>query len=262
MIASEARGAWQDIEQRLRPYVSRRVASAGDVEDVLQEIFVRIHRGLAALRDGESFGGWVYRIAQSCIADAARARARSPVQIVDEPPETAAPAAEESEDLESELGACVALFVARLPAPYREAVTLTELQGLTQKDAAQLLGVTLPAMKSRTLRGRERSGTCSRSAAAFPSTAEAGSLRASRARSRTFLRTAARPPRPGRPASAPRSPGAPFMTPNPCSPPQPPSVAAREAANPRNYCLSRRAGGGLMGLPRGHQSCIGWTRSI
>ncbi len=156
MIASEARGAWQDIEQRLRPYVSRRVASAGDVEDVLQEIFVRIHRGLAALRDGESFGGWVYRIAQSCIADAARARARSPVQIVDEPPETAAPAAEESEDLESELGACVALFVARLPAPYREAVTLTELQGLTQKDAAQLLGVTLPAMKSRTLRGREK----------------------------------------------------------------------------------------------------------
>jgi hypothetical protein len=74
MLASEARGAWQDIEQRLRPYVARRVASPCDIEDVLQEIFVRIHRGLSALRDGESFGGWVYRIAQSCIADAARAR--------------------------------------------------------------------------------------------------------------------------------------------------------------------------------------------
>jgi RNA polymerase sigma-70 factor (ECF subfamily) len=156
MIASEARGAWQDIERRLRPYVARRVASPGDVEDVLQETFVRIHRGLAALRDGESFGGWVYRIAQTCIADAARVRARSPLQLVDKPPETAAPAAEDSDDLESELGACVALFVARLPGPYREAVTLTELQGLTQKDAAALLGVTLPAMKSRTLRGREK----------------------------------------------------------------------------------------------------------
>lgn len=155
MIASEARGAWQDIERRLRPYVARRVASPGDVQDVLQESFVRIHQGLAALRDGESFGGWVYRIAQSCIADAARARARSPV-LVDEPPETAAPAAEESDDLESELGACVALFVARLPAPYREAITLTELEGLTQKRAAEMLGVTLPAMKSRTLRGREK----------------------------------------------------------------------------------------------------------
>jgi RNA polymerase sigma-70 factor, ECF subfamily len=156
MIASEARGAWQDIERRLRPYVARRVASPGDVEDVLQEILVRIHRSLSALRDGESFGGWVYRIAQSCIADAARARARSPLTLVDETPEKAAPAADEHDDLEAELGACVALFVARLPAPYREAVTLTELQGLTQKEAAEMLGVTLPAMKSRAARGREK----------------------------------------------------------------------------------------------------------
>lgn len=156
MIASEARGAWQDIERRLRPYVARRVASPGDLEDVLQEIFVRVHRGLSALRDGESFGGWVYRIAQSCIADAGRARARSPLVLVDETPDMAAPAADERDDLESELGACVALFISRLPAPYREAIVLTELQGLTQKDASELLGVTLPAMKSRTLRGREK----------------------------------------------------------------------------------------------------------
>jgi RNA polymerase sigma-70 factor (ECF subfamily) len=156
MIAPEARGAWQDIERRLRPYVARRVASPGDVEDILQDIFVRIHRGLSALRDGDSFGGWVYRIAQACIADAARARARSPLTLVDETPEMAAPAAEETEALESELGACVALFVSRLPAPYREAVTLTELEGLTHRAAAELLGVTLPALKSRTLRGREK----------------------------------------------------------------------------------------------------------
>jgi RNA polymerase sigma-70 factor (ECF subfamily) len=156
MIASEARGAWQDIERRLRPYVARRVASVADVDDVLQEIFVRIHRGLSNLRDGESFGGWVYRVAQSAIADAARARARSVLQLVDETPEIASQEADGSDDLESQLGACVALFVARLPAPYREAVTLTELEGLTQKDAAEMLGVTLSSMKSRTLRGREK----------------------------------------------------------------------------------------------------------
>ncbi|MEY4547078.1 MAG: hypothetical protein RL685_3273 [Pseudomonadota bacterium] len=156
MIASEARGAWLDIERRIRPYVARRVASAADVDDVLQEIFVRVHRGLASLRDGESFGGWVYRVAQNTIADAARARSRSVLDLVDETPEVASPDADGSNDLEGELGACVALFVARLPAAYREAVTLTELQGLTQKDAAEMLGLTLSAMKSRTLRGREK----------------------------------------------------------------------------------------------------------
>jgi RNA polymerase sigma-70 factor, ECF subfamily len=156
MIASEARGAWLDIERRLRPYVARRVASAADVDDVLQEIFVRVHRGLASLRDGESFGGWVYRVAQSAIVDAARARSRSVLELVDEPPDMASQDADGGDDLEGELGACVALFVARLPAAYREAVTLTELQGLTQKDAAEMLGLTLSAMKSRTLRGREK----------------------------------------------------------------------------------------------------------
>jgi len=156
MIASEARGAWNEIEQRLRPYVSRRVASAADVDDVLQEIFVRMQRGLTGLRDGERFGGWVYRVAQSAIADAGRARARSPVIAVEEVPETANLEQPAADDLQAELGACVALFVARLPSPYREAVTLTELEGLTQKDAAEILGISLPAIKARVLRGREK----------------------------------------------------------------------------------------------------------
>jgi RNA polymerase sigma-70 factor (ECF subfamily) len=70
----------------------------------------------------------------------------------------AAPSAsdDESADLQLELGECVALFVARLPAPYRQAITLTELQGVTQKDAAEMLGMSISGMKSRVQRGREK----------------------------------------------------------------------------------------------------------
>lgn len=156
MIASEARGAWHDLERRLRPYVTRRVASSADVDDIIQDIFVRIHRGLSSLRDGESFGGWVYRVAQSAIVDAARARSRGALEWVGDIPDIATPENADVDDVEGELGACVALFVSRLPAPYREAVTLTELEGLTQKDAAEMLGISLSAMKSRALRGREK----------------------------------------------------------------------------------------------------------
>jgi RNA polymerase sigma-70 factor (ECF subfamily) len=157
MIPSEARGAWNEIEVRLRPYVARRVASAADVDDIVQEIFVRMQRGVAGLRDGERFGGWLYRIAQSAIVDAARARARqaSPRAEVPEPPPVD-DAESATEDLQAALGECVALFVARLPSPYREAVTLTELEGLTQKDAADMLGISVSGMKSRVQRGREK----------------------------------------------------------------------------------------------------------
>ena len=157
MIPSDARGAWNEIEVRLRPYVARRVASAADVDDIVQEIFVRMQRGVAGLRDGERFGGWLYRIAEHVIVDAARARARQPSPRAELPePAPVDHSDGAAGDLQDSLGECVALFVARLSSPYREAVTLTDLEGLTQKDAAEMLGVSLSGMKSRVQRGREK----------------------------------------------------------------------------------------------------------
>jgi len=156
MIPAEARGAWRDIEARLRPYVARRVPSATEVDDIVQEILVRVHKGLATLRDAESFGGWVYRIAARTIADTAKSHARDPIVPGAGGIDAPAGASDEAADLQLELGECVALFVARLPSPYREAITLTELQGLTQKDAAEMLGISLSGMKSRVQRGRDK----------------------------------------------------------------------------------------------------------
>jgi RNA polymerase sigma-70 factor (ECF subfamily) len=156
VIGPEARGAWRELEARLRPYVARRVASSSDVDDVVQDVFVRMHRGLGELRDAERFGAWVYRIAQHAIADNARARARHPLPAAADRDTAVDALTTHVEDLESALGECVALFVARLPSPYREAVILTELEGLTQKEAAQMLGLSLSGMKSRVQRGREK----------------------------------------------------------------------------------------------------------
>jgi RNA polymerase sigma-70 factor (ECF subfamily) len=156
MIGPEARGAWKELEQHLRPYLARRVASPSDIDDLLQDIFVRMHQGLGALRDEERFGGWVYRIANSAIIDKARQRARSPHASSSDDAALGTPAETGDDGLQSDLGECVALFVSRLPSPYREAVTLTELEGLTQKEAADMLGISLSGLKSRVQRGRDK----------------------------------------------------------------------------------------------------------
>ena len=49
-----------------------------------------------------------------------------------------------------------ALFVSMLPSPYREALTLTELEGLSQREAAEMLGISTSGMKSRVQRGRAK----------------------------------------------------------------------------------------------------------
>jgi RNA polymerase sigma-70 factor (ECF subfamily) len=149
MIQTDTRNAHRELESRLRPFVARRVSSAADVDDVVQDVFLRMQRGIASLRDDERFGAWVYQVARSAIADHRRTRARHPLsdREVEEPSE------ERAEEM-IDLAAYVTPFVAMLPSPYREALTLTELEGLTQKEAAEMLGISLSGMKSRVQRGR------------------------------------------------------------------------------------------------------------
>ena len=119
-----------------------------------------MQRGLPGLRDEERFGPWVYQVARSAIADQQRTAARHPL-VVEPPPEPEAPAVEappveapEGDDSARLLASSLAMFVAALPSPYREALTLTELEGMSQKDSAEMLGLSLSGMKSRVQRGR------------------------------------------------------------------------------------------------------------
>lgn len=143
---------WHEVAAKLRPFVAVRVA-APDVDDVIQDVLVRIHRGLGDLADDQRFTAWMYRIARNAIAEHGRTRARHPIA---EPRELAAPHDETDDDraAASALAACLTAFVARLPSPYREAVTLVELEGLTARAAAELAGVSPSGMKSRVQRGR------------------------------------------------------------------------------------------------------------
>jgi RNA polymerase sigma-70 factor (ECF subfamily) len=145
---------WRDVEERLRPFVARRVPEA-DIDDVIQDVFVRMQRGLSGLRDDQRFSGWLFQVARSAIADHGRARARHPLPRGAEVPEAAGDP-ENGDDREAfrSLSGCVAVFVARLPSPYREAVTLVELEGLTVREAAELAGISVSGMKSRVQRGR------------------------------------------------------------------------------------------------------------
>jgi RNA polymerase sigma-70 factor (ECF subfamily) len=146
--------AWDDMAARLRPFIARRIAPP-DVDDVMQDVFIRMQRGLPALRDDERFAPWLFQVARSSIADHLRTRARHPAAHAEAPTEE--PVAEPTDDdreVARSLAGCVTMFVAQLASPYREAVTLVELEGLTTREAADLLGLSISGMKSRVQRGR------------------------------------------------------------------------------------------------------------
>ena len=151
---------WREIEARLRPFLARRLA-ATDVDDVLQDVAVRIQRGLAGIRDDQRFTAWLFQVARSAIAEHGRARVRHPLPAVAEPPEAAddrdhADHGDDDREAARALAACVAPFVAHLPEPQRHALTLVELEGLTIREAADLAGISVSGMKSRVQRGRSQ----------------------------------------------------------------------------------------------------------
>jgi RNA polymerase sigma-70 factor (ECF subfamily) len=148
---------WSDVEARLRPFVRSRVGTEADTDDILQEVLLRMHRGLASLSDEGKLNAWMYAIARTAIIDHQRSRARHPLPADGSTFEAQVdPMDEEDDEAMQSLVRVVGLFVAMLPSPYREALTLTEIEGRSQKEAAEMLGITVPALKSRLHRGRAK----------------------------------------------------------------------------------------------------------
>lgn len=146
---------WQDVATRLRPFVARRVSPA-EIDDVMQDIFIRMQRGLPALRDEDRFTSWLFQIARSSVAEHMRTRSRHPLPDGDDAEEAAAEPADDDREAMRSLATCVTVFVAALASPYREAITLVELEGLTAREAADMAGISVSGMKSRVQRGREQ----------------------------------------------------------------------------------------------------------
>lgn len=148
---------WEVIAAELAPFVRRRVGD--DADDVLQEVLLRVHRGLPELKDPERMGPWMVAVARSAIADHGRRRAREkerPSETVDEVEDPTEPLRDDDNLASTSLAAVLRHFVADLPEPYREVIELTELEGLTQREAAERLGISLTAVKSRVARGRRQ----------------------------------------------------------------------------------------------------------
>lgn len=141
---------WQEHRSLLRGYIARRVRERDAVDDVLQEVFLKVNVGLHTVKSHGSISAWLYRIAANTIAD--HYRAQHPWEEL--PDEIAAP--EPERDYVAELASCLQPLIAELPESYRAALVLSEIEGLPQREVAERLNLSLSGAKSRVQRGRER----------------------------------------------------------------------------------------------------------
>lgn len=79
---------------------------------------------------------------------------RDPIADGDVDSELAGEPQDDDRETARHLAGCVSMFVTQHPSPYREAITLVELEGKTAKEAAEMVGISVSGMKSRVQRGR------------------------------------------------------------------------------------------------------------
>lgn len=154
-MAPTTEAVWLALHDRLLRFVRARVADPATAEDVLQDVFVKIHARIDTLDDGDRLEAWVWQIVRNAIVDHHRRwrpAAELPEQLAaldrvddDDPGETA-----------RQLVPCVQAAIDGLPEPYREALLLTEYGGLTQQALAERAGISLSGAKSRVQRARDR----------------------------------------------------------------------------------------------------------
>ena len=154
---------WEELHGDLRAFISRRVRNQADVDDLVQRVLLQIVKGLASLRDAQRLHAWVYRTARNVIVDYYRSSAgRREVASGGSEDLAAASAGTQASSKDDEraalqeLAGCMTPMIRQLPPAYREAVTLADLEGVNQADAAARAGVSLSAMKSRIQRGRQQ----------------------------------------------------------------------------------------------------------
>lgn len=142
---------WADLRKRLCLFICSRTPNGDDAEDILQEVLLRVHTHLDTVQDMHKLESWIYQIARNSVIDYYRAR-----RVVEELPEDLP--AEEDEIAESaaeSLAPALRELVEALPEIYRDALMLTDYQGVTQADLARQLGVSQSTVKSRVQRGRQ-----------------------------------------------------------------------------------------------------------
>jgi len=161
---------YSEIHKEFQPKVQRylsRMVGPSDAEDLTQEVLVKIHHSLSTFRGDSRLSTWIYRIAANTALDRLRQRegARGFTEALSLEMEEdggngitlgigAQEASMDQQVIRKEMNGCIREIIDTLPTDYRTVIVLSELEGLTDQEMAEALGVSLRTVKIRLHRAR------------------------------------------------------------------------------------------------------------
>jgi RNA polymerase sigma-70 factor (ECF subfamily) len=136
------------FQNQLMGYVLKKVKDESVAQDIVHDVFLKVQAKASQVRDNDKVIGWIYRITRNTIIDHFRFQSRI-IDAVDLDWE------DDKQYLNQCVERCLSEKLAALPDKYREALELSEVQGLSQLELAKRLNISYSGAKSRVQRARQ-----------------------------------------------------------------------------------------------------------
>jgi RNA polymerase sigma-70 factor, ECF subfamily len=136
-------------EAQLKGFVQKRILDKDEANDILQQLYLKVYKHCEQLPEVKNMKAWLYQITRNAVYDFFRENSRyqsiADVELEELP-----------DDTRHDVEALVEPLISLLPEEYAEALRLSELEGVSQKEIAERLGISYSGAKSRVQRGREK----------------------------------------------------------------------------------------------------------
>lgn len=130
-------------------FIKSKVTSTDDAKDIYQEVILKIMNKSGQLKKAQSLKSWLFTIAKNQIIDFYRKRNHEvDLDLVS--------AHSEEDVLYAELENCLSGFIEQLPEDYKTLIMLSEIEGRSQKELSESLGINYVTLRSKVQRGRDK----------------------------------------------------------------------------------------------------------
>lgn len=139
---------WDSLYSELVAFVYPKVKDRPTAEDIVQDVFIKVHTKSHQIKEADKITAWIYQITRNAITDHFRKSSKvlHPVNM-------------DWESNEQEFNDCVAYCLEKLlrtlPEKYRTVLELTELENMSQQEVAMRLKISYPGARSRVQRARK-----------------------------------------------------------------------------------------------------------
>lgn len=145
---------WEELNTQLLFFIKKRIKNKEDAEDILQDVYIKLHKNIDSLNDEQKIVSWIYQITRNTINDCYKRCYR--LKKVEFEEHHIEMSLEEEDNLNDEILVSMKKIIEELPVDSKKLIKLYEFEDMSHKEISKRLDIKENTSKSRLKRAKEK----------------------------------------------------------------------------------------------------------